>query len=487
MLKCALSGIPLQNPVLSKLTGHVFEKDLIETHIDKTGQCPISGTQLTKDDLIEIKSSKFIKPREEGSSMNGILHKLQSEYDNITLDKFRIKKQLEDAKSELAHTLYQHEAASLVICRLIKERDEVVDQLNILKAQVEQIQGEEIDAGEEFDYMGIYKELSDRINESTALLSGQRKERKIPEDYPSVKDLKRFKLLGEFPIHSSSKPGINCLDTTEDLIATGGIDAKANLFNVEQQKIVNTIDGHTKKINSIELYPTSDLTGLVISSADNTATFWTMSDTTFTEKYRILNHTNQITKSSIHPLKEYVLICSKDASWSFHNLFKGVCITKQKLENEINTCSFHPDGRIFGCGENNGILSIHDLIDQKNIFNFEAHANVNSIAFSENGYFLASSGVKESEIKIWDLRKTKLYKKIVLPSNKEARSITFDHSGQYLAIAGSSIWIYSMKDFKLITEFTNHTDIVTDVKFDKGLRYFATTSMDRNLNIYNKH
>jgi pre-mRNA-processing factor 19 len=142
MLKCALSGSLLQTPVLSKLTGHVFEKELIEAHIDKTGQCPITGSPLAKDDLIPIQNSKFIKPRAEGSSMDGILNKLQGEYDNITLENFRIKKQLEEVKYELSHTLYQHEAASLVICRLIKERDEVSKQLNTLKAQIEQVQHE---------------------------------------------------------------------------------------------------------------------------------------------------------------------------------------------------------------------------------------------------------------------------------------------------------------------------------------------------------
>ena len=36
-----------------------------------------------------------------------------------------------------------------------------------------------------------------------------------------------------------------------------------------------------------------------------------------------------------------------------------------------------------------------------------------------------------------------------------------------------------------ITEFNDHNDIVTDIAFSKDLRYFASTSMDRNLNIYN--
>jgi pre-mRNA-processing factor 19 len=139
MLKCALSGKVLEKPVLSKLTGHLFEKELIEAHIDKTGQCPITGKQLTKDDLIEIKSNVPIQPRNEGMSMNNILSKLQTEYDDIVVENFRVKQQLEEVKHELSHTLYQHEAACLVICRLIKERDELQKQLNVIQSQTEEI------------------------------------------------------------------------------------------------------------------------------------------------------------------------------------------------------------------------------------------------------------------------------------------------------------------------------------------------------------
>jgi pre-mRNA-processing factor 19 len=34
---CALSGLPLENPVVSVKSGHVFEKSLIEKHLLNTG------------------------------------------------------------------------------------------------------------------------------------------------------------------------------------------------------------------------------------------------------------------------------------------------------------------------------------------------------------------------------------------------------------------------------------------------------------------
>lgn len=52
---CALSGNPLEEAVVSTKTGHVFEKRVIEKHIENTGQCPITGADLEKSDLVPLK------------------------------------------------------------------------------------------------------------------------------------------------------------------------------------------------------------------------------------------------------------------------------------------------------------------------------------------------------------------------------------------------------------------------------------------------
>jgi pre-mRNA-processing factor 19 len=52
---CALSGLPMKQPVVSIKSGHLFEKSLIEKHVLNTGQCPITGQELNiQTDLVEI-------------------------------------------------------------------------------------------------------------------------------------------------------------------------------------------------------------------------------------------------------------------------------------------------------------------------------------------------------------------------------------------------------------------------------------------------
>lgn len=39
---CAISGEQLVEPVVSRKSGHVFEKRVIEKHITSTGKCPLT-------------------------------------------------------------------------------------------------------------------------------------------------------------------------------------------------------------------------------------------------------------------------------------------------------------------------------------------------------------------------------------------------------------------------------------------------------------
>lgn len=128
-------------------------------------------------------------------------------------------------------------------------------------------------------------------------------------------------------------------------------------------------------------------------------------------------------------------------------------------------------------------MKIWDLSSQENAATFEGHSDgINSISFSQNGYYLASSSAKDNVVKVWDLRKPKIFKSIEV--NSEIRKVKFDHSGSYLGVVGSNVKLYNMKTWALFAEFNDHSDIVTDINFARDCRYFATTSMDRNLKIF---
>jgi pre-mRNA-processing factor 19 len=135
---CSISGMIAEIPVLSKKTGHIYEKRLIEKHLNISNKCPVTGSDMSIEDLIEIKCESFTKPRSvQTSSIPGMFNDLQNEWEKIILETYNNKKQLEAAKQQLSHALYQYDAACRVISNLVRERDEAREELFNLKADIE--------------------------------------------------------------------------------------------------------------------------------------------------------------------------------------------------------------------------------------------------------------------------------------------------------------------------------------------------------------
>lgn len=141
-------------------------------------------------------------------------------------------------------------------------------------------------------------------------------------------------------------------------------------------------------------------------------------------------------------------------------------------------------GLIFATGETDGVLRIWDITTQDNIASFEAYTNeLSSISFSENGYYLATCSQKSNEVKLWDLRKPDLFKTIKL-EKEDLHNVEFDFSGNYLGVVGNKTHIFDTKSWNQFATFSDHKEVVTDIKFGKNAKNFITTSMDRTIKIY---
>ena len=83
-------------PVVSPVSGQVYERRLLEKFISDNGTDPVTREPLSVDQLIEIKCSPLVKPKPpSATSIPAILKSLQDEWDAVMLHSFTLRQQLQ--------------------------------------------------------------------------------------------------------------------------------------------------------------------------------------------------------------------------------------------------------------------------------------------------------------------------------------------------------------------------------------------------------
>ncbi|RDX83546.1 Pre-mRNA-processing factor 19, partial [Mucuna pruriens] len=514
-MNCSISGEVPEEPVVSRNSGLLFEKRLIERHISDYGKCPITGEPLTLDDIVPIKTGKIVKPRPvQAASIPGMLGMFQNEWDGLMLSNFALEQQLHTARQELSHALYQHDAACRVIARLKKERDEArsllaqaerqfpVSAPNAITANAPVLsngkraaEDEDLAPGAKKIHPGISSSIISELTDCNAALSQQRKKRQIPATLAPVEALEAYTQISSHPFHKTNKQGITSLDIlySKDLIATGGIDTNAVIFDRPSGQILATLSGHSKKVTSVKFVAQGE--SFLTGSADKTVRLWQGSDDgNYNCRHILKDHTAEVQAVTVHATNNYFVTASLDGSWCFYELSSGTCLTQvfdsSGSSEGYTSAAFHPDGLILGTGTTESLVKIWDVKSQANVARFDGHVGaVTAISFSENGYFLATAA--HDGVKLWDLRKLKNFRNFApYDSETPTNSVEFDHSGSYLAVAGSDIRIYQVANVKsewnCIKTFPDlsGTGKATCVKFGPDSKYITVGSMDRNLRIF---
>lgn len=241
---CSISGITPEEPVVSRKSGLLFERRLVVKALAASGgKCPETGEDLSEDDLIAVKlSGSVTRPAPaSAASLPGLLTHMQNEWDAVALETHSVKKALAAAHQELASALYKYDAATRVIARLIKERDEAraslangmngsahgtalrkdegqrmddgsvlgpeaagvtsgepgTDEPDVVKSGEKGAGGTNGEAngeanGAENGFVKIEPALSQRIQIKAAEMTGERKQRSPSPGLASIADLKEF-------------------------------------------------------------------------------------------------------------------------------------------------------------------------------------------------------------------------------------------------------------------------------------------------------
>ena len=332
---------------------------------------------------------------------------------------------------------------------------------------------------------GITKEIIKKMTETSKVLIKGRKKREVPAGYANAEQVASAKEAGSYPIHGSSKPGILTVAVDHkdggNTVATGGADGDIHVFNKGTAKVAATLSGHKKKIHQVAIHSKQAL--VFSASADKTARVWAASGGDYATACQVTCHKDEVTGVSLHATGDYFVTSSLDSTWGFHDIATSRCLV-QKEDTEVKkgfaSTLFHPDGLILATGTSDARIRVWDIKAQNAVATFEGHEQaVHGLAFSENGYHMASCDGKA--VKLWDLRKLKNFQTIDVAAN----SVAYDFSGAYLAVGqGKEVGVYNSKTFDVVATYGGHTGQVTGVAWDPMAHYLASTSMDRSLKFF---
>lgn len=171
------------------------------------------------EELIEIKTPGIVKPKPpSATSIPATLKTMQDEWDALMLHTFTQRQQLQTARQELSHALYQHDAACRVIARLNKEVTAAREALATLKPQAgimaaptahQAAIGAEATgyASKPVEQAGMTPDVIKKLQDKATVLTQERKKRgrTVPEDLVTHDQIRDFMILASHPVSILSK------------------------------------------------------------------------------------------------------------------------------------------------------------------------------------------------------------------------------------------------------------------------------------------
>lgn len=377
---CAISGVVPEQPVVSSKSGHVFERKLVEKFVKETGKCPVTNETLSQDDLLPVKASKTVKPRTSpATSIPGLLGLFHDEWDALMLETHTLRQSLHTTRQELSHALYMHDAATRVIARLIRERDEARAALQNVRAAMEQEQAAgakrsaaepapmeqdaaaaaTADGSKRQKKEGLPDDVVEELQTVNTQLSKSRKKRAIPDTLATPEQLGTASVLGSHPLHKTTQGGIVSIDAnpeTPSVLATAGLDATIQIFDTAQSRVLGSLEGHSKRLTAVA-YASPNV--LLSSSADKTTRIWSGQGGSYSCSATLKDHSGEVVGVTVHPSRKFFVTGSSDATWCFYDIEKAECLRQVAADDATDaytTVQFHPDGLILGTGEGQGVL-----------------------------------------------------------------------------------------------------------------------------------
>lgn len=282
-------------------------------------------------------------------------------------------------------------------------------------------------------------------------------------------------------------------DNNNKFLVSGGQDQTVNIWDLEDNTLLETFNGHTDEVTSVSFIEANDI--VMSASIDESVRLWKVSNkeqvptgqvidfsrdnqTIATAQGNQLNFwmANGTLKQEIQAAHSKIiqsirfspkanLLASADREgiikiWSAEGEPLREFVGHQDF---ITSLCFSPDGKILVSGSGDGDIKLWategHLIDT-----WTVGSTITSLAFSPNGKMIVSAGHDDTAVRLWNLNGTSREKD---PIGSDVLDVEFSPDGKKIAAAGTDgyITLWHLNQASPLHRFWADKDSIRRIKF----------------------
>ncbi|MCL4297968.1 MAG: hypothetical protein KJ077_19655 [Anaerolineae bacterium] len=266
------------------------------------------------------------------------------------------------------------------------------------------------------------------------------------------------------------------------LLASGGLDGVTRIWDIEQDKALALLSGHTARIKAIAFSP--DGVKIATASLDGTARLWEAA--TGKEIALLAGHATGVNALVFSP--DGRLLATAGADGTAH-LWDALTGSERRVlrshDNSVTVVAFSPDGQRLATGSVDHQVKLWDVATGEPLITLSGHNDaVNAISFSPDGLLLATASA-DGSARLWNAVTGKL-QTTLQGHTGSVGVVLFSRNGDLLATAGADgtarIWAATESEAQDVLR--GHEGAIYGVAFNPQGNLLATSSDDFTIRLW---
>lgn len=334
--------------------------------------------------------------------------------------------------------------------------------------------------------------------------------------------------LQQFELQGSQTVGERHVSMTRfspngELIAVGNWGGQVRLIEVPNLTTKITYRGHTNKISGLSWFPgatlpehgvSADSVNLASGGAEGNINLWSLNQDT--PLSTLQGHSQRVCRVEFHPSGRYLASASDDTSWRLWDVETTAEVLLQEGHSRgVYAISFNSDGSLLASAGLDSIGRIWDLRSGRTVMILDGHLDghikpIHALDWGADGHRVLS-GSADGWIKCWDVRKVqrtggigahtsavsdmRWFKGLddpllgVPPGPDEKGSPQPKKSGSFFVSSGfdKNVRIFSADDWSLVQTLSGHTGPVASVDYSRDGKWIVSGGHDRTVKLWGRN